>query len=213
METRGTKQAGGYHMTRSFRWRGASALVALAAALSSCGGGSASTSGTSAAPTTKGPSSSSTTRPPREGTSVTTTAAVGGASQKRGGEGCDVLSDDVASGVLGVGIVRREPGGDPGTGRYSCLKGTSRSDDPTTFTYVSVGVTPGAGAALLDALGSQEGSQPVTGIGDHAAYLPSAGLLVVSSGGDAVQAQIIKRGVPGGLADAKTVLLDVLERR
>jgi hypothetical protein len=74
-------------------------------------------------------------------------------------------------------------------------------------------VTARAGSALLDALRSQEGSQSVGGIGDRAVYLPSAGLLVVSSGGDAVPAQTVKSGVPSNLADATTVLVDVLDRR
>lgn len=200
-------------MIKTPRWREAGAAIALAAALTACGGGSSRTSGTSAVPRTNPPSSSTATTPEDEGISVTTTSADGGPPQNKGGEACDVLSDDVVSHVLGVKIVRREPVGDPGTQRYSCLKGASRSDDPTKFTYVSVGVTAGTGPALLDALRSQEGSQPVGGIGDDAAYLPSAGLLVVSVAGDAVQAQIVKGGVPGSLADAKTVLLDVLDRR
>lgn len=199
-------------MTRTSRWCKAGAAIALATALNACGGGSSSTSGTSASPSSKGPSSSTATAVEAEETSVTAASAEGGSSQK-GGDGCDVLSDEVVSRLLGVEVVRREPGGDAGAGRYSCVKGSARSQDPSTFNYVSVGVTPGGGPALLDALGSQEGSQPVSGFGEDAAYLPSAGLLVVSVGGDAVQAQIIEGGVPGSLADAKTVMSDVLDRR
>ncbi len=143
---------------------------------------------------------------------ATTETSDSGASEEASGDNCDIVSDEVVSELLGIEIERREPVGEPGAQSYSCLKGSERSDDPADFNYVSVGVTSGVGAVLLDEFRAQEGAQPVDGLGDDALFLPSAGVLVVSLGGDAVQVQVVKNGVPAGLDDARVAMADVLDR-
>ena len=114
--------------------------------------------------------------------------------------------------MLGVEIVRREGHGEPGGSSVSCIKGKARAVEPSDFFYVSASVVAG-GVALVDESAGEQGSQSVAGLGDRAVYVPSAGALFVADGGDAVQVQVVKAGVPGSQADCVTVAKDVLERR
>jgi len=141
-------------------------------------------------------------------TTPTTTTADSG-SEEASGDACDIVSDDVSAEVLGVEVVRREPHGEPGSGSVSCIKGLERTDDPASFSYVSVAVVAGA-AALVDEASAEEGSQPVAGLGNRAVYVPSAGALFIADGADGVQVQVVKAGIRGSQQDCVTVANDVL---
>jgi hypothetical protein len=129
------------------------------------------------------------------------------------GDACDMVSDDAVAGVLGVAVERREPHGKPGAVSVSCIKGLERSSDPSGYSYVSVSVLAGGGAALVDQAGDEGGSSPVTGLGDRAVFVPSAGGLFIVDGDDAVQVQVVKAGKPGGQKDCVTIAEDVMNRR
>lgn len=129
-----------------------------------------------------------------------------------GGDGCDLISDDVAAEILGIEIVRREPSTDPTTGGVGCVKGTERVTDLTQASYVSIGVTPG-GAPFLAEASREAGSIAVSGVGDQAVFLPSAGALFIADGADLVQTQVVHGGVPGGQEDCITAAEDVLGNR
>lgn len=124
------------------RWPAAAGLV-LGLLLSGCGGGGdAGTAATDSA--AQGSASGESTAPDD---SAATTAA--GGDSTTGGDGCDLISDDLAAQILGIEIVRREPHMDATTGGVSCIKGTERVTDLSTAYYVSASVTPG-GAAFFD---------------------------------------------------------------
>lgn len=131
---------------------------------------------------------------------------------KKSGNACDIVSDDVAAKVLGVKIVRREPHGEPGSQSVSCIKGLERTNDPKGFSYVSASVIAG-GAALVDQASKENGSKPIDGLGDRAIYLPSTSALIIVDGADAVQVQVVKAGVTGNQKDCVTVAKDVLSKR
>jgi len=184
----------------------AAAGLALGLLLAGCGSspdpGTASTE--SAAPGSAGSDATVT-----DDTSATT---AGSGNSSAGGDGCDLISDDVAAQILGIEIVRRESNVDATTGGIGCIKGTERVDDLTTAFYVSISVTPG-GAAFVDQASAEAGSQSVPAVGDSAVYLPSAGALFAADGADLLQAQVVKAGVPGTLDEAITVAQDVLANR
>lgn len=207
--------------------RGLRLLAAIVIVLtSSCGGGdddndaatSADASATSVAsddpaPSPDASSTSVVTDDAATSTAATSTPAVTEvATTAPSGDGCDLVSDEVAAEVLGVEIVRREAHGEPGSQGVSCIKGLERTGDPAGFFYVSVAVVPG-GSVLIDEASAQEGSQPVDGLGDRAVYVPNIGALYVAEGADAIQVQVVKAGVPGSQQDAVTVANDVFERR
>ncbi len=147
------------------------------------------------------------------GDSTTSTAASAtDGSEEADGGACDIVSDEVAAEVLGVEIVRREGTADPASGGVGCIKGTERQVDLADGYYVSVSVVPG-GTTLVDEASAEEGSQPITGLGDRAVYLPSAGALFIADGTDAVSVQVVKAGVPASQQDCVTVAEDVLSRR
>jgi len=145
-------------------------------------------------------------------TTTTTTGGDGADDDSPSGDGCDLVSDEVASAVLGIDIDRREPHEDAAGQSVSCIKGTERQADVTQASYVSVSVYPASvGAALMEGA-VDEGATSVEGLGDEAAFLATAGLLIVLYGDDAVHVQVVKNGVPAGLDDATTVAADVLDR-
>lgn len=141
------------------------------------------------------------------------TPDAGDASKAPSGGACDIISDDVASAVLGVKIVRREGNGEPGSASVSCIKGLERSNDPKQFSYVSASVLAGGGSTLVDQAKTIEGNRPVAGLGDRALFVPSVGGLFIVDGADGVQVQIVKAGKPGSEQDCVTVAKDLLSRR
>lgn len=173
---------------------------------SGCGSGNGRAAGSTTTAASRDASEQSTT------TTATDVSEPSAESDKASGAACDIVSDDVAARVLGVEIVRREGHGEPGSPSVSCIKGKARAVDPSDFFYVSTSVVTG-GVALVDESAAEQGSQSVAGLGDRAVYLPSAGALFIADGGDAVQVQVVKAGVPGSQADCVTVAKDVLERR
>ena len=153
-----------------------------------------------------------TSEPVDDGTTTTAPVDDGDAEDPTaGGDGCDLISDDVASAVLGIEIERREPHEDEASKGVSCIKGTERQADVTTASYVSVARYPAAGGAVLIEQATAEGATSVDGLGDEAVFLASAGLLLVLDGDDTVQVQVVKDGVPSGIDDATTVAGDVLD--
>ena len=176
--------------------------VGLALAIATAGCGSGSGSGDDASATPDSTSSAS----------ATPDAEASGAPKSDGGP-CDLVSDEAVSGVLQVKVVRREPHGTPGSPNVSCIKGVKRASDPSAFTYVSVAVLAGAGGTLLDQVGSQEGGSVVSGLGDRAVYLPSAGGVFIADGADGLQVQVVKAGKPGSQQDCVAIAKDVLSRR
>lgn len=142
---------------------------------------------------------------------TSTTATPAGSEDASSGDACDIVSDEVVADVLGVPVVRREPSGEPGGQTYSCIKGTDRADDVANASFVSVSVIAD-GAVLVDEATSQPGSEPVTGLGDGAAFLPTDGALFIADGGDAIQIQVRKGADPGSQQDCVTIANDVLGR-
>jgi hypothetical protein len=125
---------------------------------------------------------------------------------------CDIVSDDVAADVLRAKIVRREPHDKAGS--ITCIKGTKRSNDLASNSFVNVNVFTGQGAAqLADQAAAEKGSKPVSGLGDRAYFLPDAGALFVVDGDDLVNVQVVKAGKPSNQQDCVTVMKDVLSRR
>ncbi len=139
----------------------------------------------------------------------TATESQDNGGSEEGGDGCDLISDEVAASVLGIDIVRREPNEDATTGGVSCLKGTERVTDLTQAYYVSVSNTPG-GAAFLDQAIGEADYEPVSGVGDRAEFLASAGSLFIAAGADLVTVQVVEGGVPSSLDDCLTVAEEVL---
>jgi hypothetical protein len=132
--------------------------------------------------------------------------------EEKSGNACDIVSDDVAADVLGVKIVRREPHEKPGS--ITCIKGSKRSNDLGTNSFVNVNEFTGRGAAqLAEQAAAEEGSKRVSGLGDRAYFLPNAGALFVVGGDDVVNVQVVKAGKPGNQHDCVTVMKDVLSRR
>jgi len=141
--------------------------------------------------------------------SVTTPAPEDGSGSEAGGDGCDLVSDELAAEILGIEIVRREPHTDPATGGVSCIKGTERVDDLSQGYFVSASVTPG-GAAFFDQAVAEGDTEPVDGVGDDAAFLSVAGSLIIAAGTDLVTVQVVQEGTPGSLEDCVTVAEEVL---
>ncbi len=137
------------------------------------------------------------------------TADDGDDSATTGGDACDIVSDEVVTQVLGMAdIPRREANGVVGE-TYSCIKGSERTDDLTTASYVSVAFIPG-GSAIVDQFAGEAGSVDVPGLGDQAVFVPSAGSLSIAEGSDSYQIQVVKLGRPSNQADAVAVAEDVL---
>jgi len=137
------------------------------------------------------------------------TESQGNGGSEEGGEGCDLIADDVVAQVLGIEIVRREPHVDSTTGGVSCIKGTERVTDLTQSSYVSVSRTPG-GAAFFDQTIEGAPTESVPGVGDQAEFLADAASLFIAAGADLVTVQVVKGGVPGSLDDCLTVAEEVL---
>ena len=137
------------------------------------------------------------------------TSADDGSDSEAGGDGCDLISDELAAEILGIEIARREPHTETSTGGVSCVKGTERVSDLSQASYVSVSVTPG-GAAFFDETIAGAGTEPVPGVGDQAAFLSTAASLIIAAGADLVTVQVIKSGVPGTLDECTTVAEEVL---
>lgn len=140
---------------------------------------------------------------------VTTPAAEGSGGSEDGGDGCDLVSDELAAEILGIEIARREPHSDPTTGGVSCIKGTERANDLTQGSYVSVSVTPG-GAAFFDETIAGGGTEPIQGVGDRAEFLAGAASLILAAGTDLITVQVIHGGAPGSLEDCITVAEEVI---
>jgi hypothetical protein len=191
------------------RWLALGLLITTCLLVGGCGSGDSATDASGAEPTTStsGPSGSITT--PATATPTPEDAGPGDA----GGDACDIVSDEVAARVLGIGIERREPHTDATYQTLSCIKGTERVTDLSKSYYVSVSILPTAGSMLLDQASSEAGSVPVSGLGDQAVFLPGIGALLISDGGDGVQVQVVKAGKPAEQLDAVAVAHDVLERR
>lgn len=143
------------------------------------------------------------------GTGDTATESQGDGGSDGGGAGCDLISDEVAASVLGIGIVRREPHEDATTGGVSCIKGTERVQDLSQASYVSISVTPG-GAAFFDQTIEGAPTESVPGVGDRAEFLADAASLIIAAGADLVTVQVVKGGVPSSLDDCLTVAEEVL---
>ncbi len=126
-----------------------------------------------------------------------------------GGDGCDLISDEVAAEILGIEIVRREAHEDATTGGISCIKGTERVEDLKQASYVSVSATPN-GVAYFDETIAEAETESIPGVGDRAEFLASAGTMLIAAGDDLVTVQVVKGGVPSGLDDCLTVAEDVL---
>ncbi len=125
------------------------------------------------------------------------------------GEACDIVSDDVVMEVLGFDdIPRREPHEVAGQST-SCIKGSERTDDLSTASYVNVSLLIG-GKPLVDQAATEADAVEVPGLGDQAVFVPSAGALSVAVGDDAYLIQVVKDGAPSDQADATTVAEDVL---
>ncbi len=139
----------------------------------------------------------------------TATESQGNGGSEEGGEGCDLISDEVAASVLGIDIVRREPNEDATTGGVSCIKGTERVQDLSQASYVSISVTPG-GAAFFDLTIEGAPTESVPGVGDRAEFLADAASLIIAAGADLVTVQVVKGGVPSSLDDCLTVAEEVL---
>ena len=194
-----------YPMRSRPRWTATAGLV-LGLLLAGCGGGGDAGSGA----TDSAAQGSAVQESSAPDDSAATTAD--GGDSTTGGDGCDLISDDVAAQILGIEIVRREPNVDAATGGISCLKGTERVTDLTQAYYVSVSNTPG-GAVFLDQAIGQADYEPVPGVGDRAEFLASAGSLIIAAGADLVTVQVVQAGVPGNLEDCITVAQDVLANR
>ncbi len=125
---------------------------------------------------------------------------------------CDLVSDEMAVDVLGVEVERREPHEKKGS--TTCIKGTERSDDMESNSFVNVNVFFGQGAKqLANKADVEEGSKRVSGLGDRAFFLANAGALFVVDGDEVVNVQVVKQGKPSTQADCVTVARDVLSRR
>ncbi|MEO5900690.1 MAG: hypothetical protein ABIR68_11265 [Ilumatobacteraceae bacterium] len=131
-------------------------------------------------------------------------------------DGCEIVSDTTAVAVLGVELARREGKVDTTGTSKSCIKGTARvvlgaggATDLSAGFYVAVGVLAG-GAPLFDNAATEDGSLPVPGIGDRAAFNASIGTLFIVVGSTYVQIQVVKAGAPGNQQDTQTVATDVL---
>jgi hypothetical protein len=125
------------------------------------------------------------------------------------GEACDIVSDEVVLEVLGFDdIPRREPHEVEGQST-SCIKGSDRTDDLSTASYVNVSLLIG-GKPLVDAAASEADAVEVSGLGDQAVFVPSAGALSVAVGDDGYLIQVVKNGKPSDQAAAVTVAEDVL---
>lgn len=144
---------------------------------------------------------------------TTTEATDSNDDEDTSGHGCDLFSDEVTTEVLGVAIARRDANGEPASGIVSCLKGTERVEDLADSYYVSASVFEGGGSVLFDEATSGGDSQPVDGLGDQAAYIPSAGVLFIVDGADGLSVQVVKAGVPASQQDCVKVAKDILSRR
>lgn len=125
------------------------------------------------------------------------------------GEACDIVSDEVVMEVLGFDdIPRREPHEVAGQS-VSCIKGSERTDDLTTASFVSVSFLTG-GKVIVDQFADQAGAVEVPGLGDHAVFVPVTGAIAIAVGNDSYQVQVYKNGAVSDQADATTVAEDVL---
>lgn len=125
------------------------------------------------------------------------------------GEACDIVSDEVVMEVLGFDdIPRREPHEVEGQST-TCLKGSERTEDLSTASYVNVSFLTG-GKTVVDQFAAQPGAVEVSGFGDNAVFTPDAGVLAIAVGNDSYQIQVVKNGVPSNQADATTVAEDAL---
>jgi len=145
--------------------------------------------------------------------STTASEAPAGSTPEEESNGpCDLVSDDVVVDVLGVEIERREPHEKEGS--TTCIKGTKRSSEMESNSFVNVNVFSGQGAKqLANQADVEEGSKQVSGLGDRAFFLPNAGALFVVDGDEVVNVQVVKEGKPSTQADCVTVAKDVLSRR
>ena len=148
-----------------------------------------------------------------EGTTVTTApddeATDEAPEDEESAEACDIVSDEVVLEVLGFDdIPRREPHEVPGQS-VSCIKGSDRTDDLTTASYVNVSRITG-GSPMVDQAAGEADAVEVSGLGDQAVFIPSAGALSVAVGGDGYLIQVVKNGKPSDQADAVTIAEDVL---
>lgn len=173
------------------------AVLAAGFVLAGCGSGSE-------APLAKDSSASASAAPDLKKSDTPKTAS---------GNACDIVSDEVVAAVLGVAVVRREGHRQPGSESASCIKGLERSTDPKGYTFVTAGVVAGGGAAATARAAAIKGTVEVSGLGDRAFYLASAGVLTIADGDDLVQAQVVKSGVPGSQQDCITIAKDILSRR
>jgi hypothetical protein len=188
------------------RWLALGLAISTGLLISGCGPDDES-SEASDTETSSGPSASVTTSAP-----ATQTTDDGGESDADS-DSCDIVSDEVASEVLGIEIERREPHTDATGKNLSCIKGTKRVTDMSKAYFVSVSILPAAGSLLFDQASSQAGSVPVSGLGDEAVYLSNIGAVLITDGGDGIQVQVVKAGKPAGQQDAVAVAEDVLDRR
>jgi hypothetical protein len=124
-------------------------------------------------------------------------------------DACALVTDAEVLASIGVPVSRIEPHDDGAN--QCCIKGNERTADPSSFTYISVGVIHGGGA-LVDQSASAPGAQLVAGLGSRAVVLPSAGAAFVAIGEDVLTVQVVIGGRPGA-ADAVTTVARIAASR
>lgn len=111
-------------------------------------------------------------------------------------DGCSLLTDDEVTAVIGAPVTRREAS--PKTAvSFGCVKGTDRAADISTGAFVSFSAFTTGGAALLDQLAGESGTEPVSGLGERALYQAAGGFVFILKGSTVVSVQVFKFGQPG----------------
>jgi hypothetical protein len=174
-----------------------SGCAALAFALTAaCGGGSG------------GNATASTGSAPGNATSSSSSAV---AQSSTAGEGCDLLTDDEVKAVIGVDITRREASA-KSTASFGCVKGNDRSNDLTKGAFVSFSVFTTGGAALLDQLAAEAGTEQVSGLGDRALYQSAQGFVFIAKGDKVLSVQVFKFGKSGSRDEVLGLARKALDR-
>lgn len=183
-------------------------VLAATAAAGGCGGSQKSNAATGAG--------SSSNRPTTAGPASTGPASSAPAANSGSGDFCSKISDAEVTAVLGVPIGRREQPSAAPTGVEGCIKGTPRQalNNLAKAAYVSFSMFPAqADFGSIDQVKSKFADGKVlTGLGDQALFVPSAGVIYGFLQGKVFSVQVVKAGKPGTESDAVTMAKALLSR-
>jgi hypothetical protein len=95
-----------------------------------------------------------------------------------------------------VEITRREASAKTAAS-FGCVKGNDRTDDLSKGAFVSFSVFTTGGAALLDQLAAEAGTEQISGLGDRAMFQSAQGFVFIAKGDNVLSVQVFKFGQKG----------------